>query len=357
MLKTSRQCYVNRSMGWIVVAVFIALNWSSCAKVIEVVSDADTGDADGGSYAGTDSAVERLRFPSGAIATYGWPNETRIGGSQLLVYPADATSTTPPLVAFDPGSYCGSLAFDGQGLLYVAFDPPSPATPHVDVFAPQKDDGVVRIRVVEAARLGSNDHICDIAVDSLGNLYLAICDPYAPVGPTVPSNSQIVVVAPNAKKDAPPARIIGGEHTSISQAHDITVDGGGRLVVVNQGGKTVMFAPDADGDIAPIRGPWDTADGPSAVTVDSSGMIYVSDVATDSIFVYDPGENLNPVRVISGSLTGLDFPRDIATDAARRLHVPSGSPGPMRVFPADANGNVVPSVGVRSAISSVAIAP
>jgi hypothetical protein len=108
------------------------------------------------------------------------------------------------------------------------------------------------------------------------------------------------------------------------------------------------FGPNSSTPIRVISGTSTGLDVPIAVALDSSGNIYVANSQGNSVTVYGPNANGNqpPIRVISGSSTGIVLPQGLAFDASGNLYVTnlqiSGVSGTLNVFPPNAAGNAAP---------------
>jgi hypothetical protein len=122
----------------------------------------------------------------------------------------------------------------------------------------------------------------------------------------------------------------------------------GTIYVANYAASAIdVFAPGANGDVAPLRsisGPLTGVDGPGDVAVDSSGDVYSSNFNNSTITEYAPGAsgNVAPIRTIGGSLTGLEFNDDMSLAANGTLYVGNDTGGHIVVFAPGASGNVAP---------------
>ena len=167
--------------------------------------------------------------------------------------------------------------------------------------------------------------------------------------------NSVVVFELDDNGNVAPERTIAGPATQmqspIGLALDLVHD---ELVVRNFGGTRVqVFARDADGDAAPLR----TLEGP-ATGLDGNATDVAVDPVHDELFVTSrvnsPPEdasirvfartaagNTAPIRVVTGSNTGLEQVYGIALDAVHDEIVVSALSA-VRVFARTASGNVAP---------------
>jgi sugar lactone lactonase YvrE len=174
----------------------------------------------------------------------------------------------------------------------------------------------------------------------------------------------VAVFAAGRGGNVSPVRRIAGASADFHSPAGVVVDGHGDLYVADscQGypcaGDVHVFAPDARGNVAPIRtiaGNATQLASPQGIALDTSGNLYVANVATNVITVYAAGASGNaaPLRTIRGASTNLDLPTGLALDGAGYLYVGSGdgdeNPGthvPVLVFAPNARGNAAPRAAI-----------
>jgi hypothetical protein len=147
--------------------------------------------------------------------------------------------------------------------------------------------------------------------------------------------------------DARPVRTIRGSQTGLRQPFDVAVDSAGMLYVANLASDAVtVYAPNADGDARPIRtiaGPRTKLHEPFSVAVDASGAVYVVDRRFCRVLVFAAGADgdVAPSRIVWGSLAELLFPTAVAVDRAGTMFVVVAGKGVV-VHAPGANGNAIP---------------
>ncbi|HUD17675.1 MAG TPA: hypothetical protein VMQ59_10445, partial [Acidimicrobiales bacterium] len=122
------------------------------------------------------------------------------------------------------------------------------------------------------------------------------------------------------------------------------------------GASIEVFAPGANGNVAPVRtisGTLTGVTGPDDIVVGFNGKIYVTNGfgSTPDVVVFAPGAsgNVAPLQDIAGSNTDLGGPDDLAVDANGNIYVTDefSSVGPAVLeYAATANGNVAPSATI-----------
>jgi sugar lactone lactonase YvrE len=137
--------------------------------------------------------------------------------------------------------------------------------------------------------------------------------------------ASLTAYARNAKHNAKALRTIAGSNTLIVQPEGIAVDSRGYLYVANlYGGGTsgngniLVFAPNANGNIAPIATISQDVYYPFGIALDSSGNVYVANWQGGSITEYAAG-SYQLMRKIQGAYTGL-YPVGVTIDSEGRIY-------------------------------------
>ncbi|MBV8600151.1 MAG: hypothetical protein JO359_01165, partial [Candidatus Eremiobacteraeota bacterium] len=192
-----------------------------------------------------------------------------------------------------------------------------------------------------------------VAVDAAGNLYVADITNNPPLYP----GGQVAVFAPGAQGNVAPARVIAGPAANLHSPTGLWLDGAANVYVADSAlgyaginPDVQVFAAGSAGNVASMRtisGSNTNLAQPEGIVVDGAGFLYVANDTSDSITVYGPGAsgNVAPVRTIAGTLTQLDVPQGLAVDAAGYLYVGNSDVNknaPILVFAPGANGNVPP---------------
>ncbi|HEY8257617.1 MAG TPA: hypothetical protein VIG08_08155 [Gemmatimonadales bacterium] len=169
----------------------------------------------------------------------------------------------------------------------------------------------------------------------------------------------IVVLDADADGDAAALRVIRGHGTGIWWPGAMVVDRRGRLYVTNapntgRDDTVRVFAPDADGDVAPeriIAGPHTGLKQPLGFAIDRENHLYVANAGADDttlrsqITVYDPGAagDANPLAILAGGLSREDafWPHRLTFGRRDSLFVRTG--GFVAVFAPGATEASVPA--------------
>jgi sugar lactone lactonase YvrE len=177
-----------------------------------------------------------------------------------------------------------------------------------------------------------------ITVDRHGTLYLAN-------GPQPATRGAIRVYAPTATDTGTPVRVIRGRQTRLARPGDVAVDSRGYIYAVNRGetyeddpdGAITIYAPHAQGDVAPVRritGPTTLLREPFDLAIGPGDTLYVLNgfggtglgptwkygVGNVTVTVYPPRAqgDVEPIRIINvtggETMRGGRFPSGIAVD-------------------------------------------
>jgi len=189
-----------------------------------------------------------------------------------------------------------------------------------------------------------------IAIDSSGRIYV-----------TNYGSDTITVYASNATGDAKPIATLGGPETGISTPTGIALNAKGNIWVSDQipsGNSTILeFAAGASGDVAPlvtIGGLTTRLHETSGVALDAAGEIITMNFQSPDgsnegyveVFAPQAQGDTAPIRSIQGSNTGMIGNAGIAADRKGDVYVPVAGYNVLLVFAAGANGNVPPSQAI-----------
>lgn len=171
---------------------------------------------------------------------------------------------------------------------------------------------------------GELDGPIGIEDDAAGNIYIAS-----------QNNDSVVVHAKNASGPTTPLRRIAGGATLLNSPRDVALDGNGFLYVAQLTGEVRVFAPGADGNVAPVKS-FGTGAG-AAWGIDIVGNeIYVR--KTDAYQVYAPSATGSPAPT-ERAVTGLGQGRAI-TVSGGKVWTPNGTQ--LRAYSTLANGAATP---------------
>jgi sugar lactone lactonase YvrE len=207
-----------------------------------------------------------------------------------------------------------------------------------------------------------------IGFDSSGDLYVANN-----------GNNTITEYAAGSTGNAAPTGSLVIVNEVLNGPVGLAVAPSGNIFVANQsppligsGGSLIAFTPIIGNPVITqvITGPATGLTHPAYVTVDNSGLAYVTNQAsggtgTDAILIFASGAtgDTAPTRTISGSNTGLSTPTGIALDASGNIYVANSGNATISEFANTATGNVAPLktiAGPDTGFSSpmgIAIAP
>jgi hypothetical protein len=264
------------------------------------------------------------------------------------VYAANLGGTASPTSSYAGGAL--AVTGDSSGNIYIGLY--SPTTAAVAVYAPGAATASRTITVATA--VVNAPQIKTLAVDSVGNLYVAI-------------SGSIVVYGPGATGNATPIGTIAGALTMLTPlVTQMAFDASNNLFVATGGGysgsQVIEFAAGASGNIAPTV-ITSASYFPTGVTLDAAGNIYIVQGSSASsgngsylpaINVFPKGSvaGATPSRTISGSNIGIAiYTSQIFVDSGGNIFVGASlnAQWDFLVYAATASGNVGPaSTLVRS---------
>jgi hypothetical protein len=193
---------------------------------------------------------------------------------------------------------------------------------------------------------GLNGFLTAVAFDGPGNIYAL----------TAGNPSQILIYPTGSTGDQRPKAIISGSNTGLDHPIALAVNNAGQMYVANFGSSSIpniaVYAPGSSGNVAPTSinyvGPYE----PIGIAVDASGAIYLSALSPPSVIVFDSANDSYPLRIISGPSTGLNnHTGAITVDSSGNIYVSGMSSGQyaISVFGPKANGNVKPDAIISGA--------
>ena len=170
-----------------------------------------------------------------------------------------------------------------------------------------------------------------------------------------PSGKGSVTVYPaSATGNAKPIQAIAGSRTGLDRPSAIALDASGDIYVTNYATQSVtVYAAVATGNAKPmqtISGSNTALDDPEGITVDpTNGDIYVTNQlgapsGIGSVTIYGPHSNGNvpPIGTIAGESTGLSSPVELALDSSDNVCVPNYDNASVTVYAAGSVGNIAP---------------
>jgi sugar lactone lactonase YvrE len=285
------------------------------------------------------------RAPSGARATRSGPPSPfdfffAISSQKTIAIYSDAGSSDTVPQRILAGLYADLLEVtdmaigkDGSVYILTGRQQSGPPGPRIQVYPPKAEGYVTPVRVIGGARTALKNPVA-IAVDGTGRIYVAnnvgSDDPLA-------SAATVTVYAPEADGDAAPIHTIVGLATKLLAPTAIAVADDGTLYVANAGvwnddhGSVRVYAPDADGQARPARtllGPGTQLISPGGLAISRGDTIYVLGGwdfprGRTRIAVYPPmadGE-VAPIRTIEGDSTGFRESSGMAVDGEGQVYV------------------------------------
>jgi hypothetical protein len=288
------------------------------------------------------------------------------GDRRVTVYPANATGNVSPYrkIAGKKTQLLNpiGIAVDSRGQTYV-----SSSQPALFVYSATANGDATPLRSImgRATRL-RHFWIANLAVDT--NQYVYVTDNLQRCHGVLGCdyNGYVTVYAPGSHGNVTPTRMIYGRKTGMfnrrGPAIGIAVDSAGYTYVTTGKTGVLVYAPEADGNVAPswgINGSKTRLSTPYGVAVDNAGNVYVADL-TGSLHVYAAGQhgNVAPIQDISGSKTRLIEPTSVAVDASHNIYVTNENlhtRSYVTVYAAGATGNVAPIQIIKGSKTRLAV--
>ena len=345
------------------------------AGVLTVGLGVMAGCADGAA-AGTNTPPVTPGVPAKSVVVTNYSSTANAG--QILVYSAASAGTTTPSATITlptvtlTGGYTAqvqveSVATDSTGQIYVGASIGRPADTNpteILVYAAGASGTATPIRTITPVS-GSFFYVGGMQVDAAGNLYVASSNSYYY---STTKGGAIVVYSATANGAATPTRVISGSNTgfAVTSPSALTVDASGTIYVSNEPTSTippqiVAFSSTATGNVAPVR----TISGAntglagyyfvSQLAVDGAGNVYVgvtNGFNAIEVFGSMATGNVAPTRTITGAATGFHLTEGVAVDGAGNVYVSTFDSTQtipaISVFSATANGNVAPTATFTS---------
>jgi hypothetical protein len=161
--------------------------------------------------------------------------------------------------------------------------------------------------------------------------------------------SDVTVYKWAASGNVVPYGTIVGPFTGLDHPSAIAVDSTGLIYVGNYeevGADVVVFASGANGDATPVKtltGPTGFDFSPNQFAVDAANDLYVAETGSRvDVFAPTATATSAPIRSIHGFHTGLVLPTGVALDASRHIFVCDSSADAIFEFGAGANGDATP---------------
>jgi hypothetical protein len=185
-------------------------------------------------------------------------------------------------------------------------------------------------------------------------------------------SSSVTVYARRSDGNAAPLATIAGSNTGLVEPEGVAFDHAGNIYVADEfagsssnPGLVLIFAPGANGNVAPIATISQGLNYPFGITLDSSGNVYVGNFQGGSITVY-AAQSHQLIRTINRGSYNL-YPVGVTLDREGRIYVLdncicSSGTASVDVFRRHANGNAVPlrtisgpTTGLANAIGGIAV--
>jgi hypothetical protein len=273
-------------------------------------------------------------------------------GTSIVSFPIDASGDVAPSSTIGGNltnlSSAGGLAIDSTHAFYVA-------TPlAILVFAPGATGNVAPARTIAGpSALPSTDSFASVAVAPDGTIFAAS------QATSNPQNPKILVFAPGANGNVAPIRTITGPTTTMQAVLSVSYFFTG-IGVADATQKVLFFSTNADGDVAPKR----TLNGGAGIvtgsTFDRIGSLFLSryEFSSSTVLAYVAGAQMNatPLLAITGPTTKLTAADGVAVDESNNVFVTNADPSgaSVLVFDSLATGDVAPIRTISGSTTTLA---
>ncbi|MGD0120114.1 MAG: beta-propeller fold lactonase family protein, partial [Candidatus Binatus sp.] len=306
-------------------------------------------------------------------------------GYSINTYPAGSNGNVSPtatIAGADTGLYGPfGIALDSGRNIYVSNNyVESSERGSVTVYPAGSSGNAVPTVTITSSYTGI-DYASGIAVDSKGNIYVA-----NELGGATEDGS-ITIYSAGSFATGPPIATIAGDNTELSYPFGIALDSTGNIYVLNSGDAVTVYPAGSNGDVMPNATLNIDQNGKNSATgmaVGPGGALYIANqgglkckgrschqTGPDSVAVYRTGSfNAKPIAVISGPATKLASPSAIAVDHSGDIYVtnegpvecrdydectvcgPAG-PGSINVYAPGSNGDATPIAEINGNQSGI----
>jgi DNA-binding beta-propeller fold protein YncE len=252
---------------------------------------------------------------------------------QIVVYPVTATGAAEPLATIkeDPPDKPIDVSVDLFGEIYVANE-----NGNVRAYA-GRNFHYELIHTIEGSHTQIH-HPTSIVTNPDGTFYVADAGSRA-------DTPHVEWFPAGQNGNVFPNRVISGSHTGITSPRGLSLDGSGRLFVVDQAtNKVLVFDPDAVGDAAPVT-MLTGLNSPSRLFVDQLLNIYVTNKGDNSIKVFI---TTGPQTWrLSATISSPEMRQPIGVAADETGRIAAATTGGILFFPPDSNGQIQPAGDLR----------
>ncbi len=315
-----------------------------------------------------------VNSPSGLSGGYNFAVNVYPSGSDGNASPGATISGADTGLVFPDG-----IAIDSVGRLYVLNSAGGPTRSGSLTIFPAGSSGDVFPTATIASNFTGLESPTDIAVDSIGNIYVA------QFGADL-AHSSVNIYSAGSYAVVPPIASITGANTGFDVPRAVAVDSDRNIYVLNLSNAITEYPAGSSGDVTPtatLNIPSSGSNSPTGIAVGAHGKLYVvspgtvkcgqrscHQVSTGQVAVYPPGSDgdAKPSAVIAGPSTHLASPQAVALDASGNIYVANDGPvkctrgcgcfptgaGSITVYPPGSNGDVMPIKTIAGATTGIA---